>query len=352
MMQGGEVSRRQVLGMLSAMGASAALGSGAALAQNAAPVPAIDTHHHIYPPAYVAANLKRLLADSVALPASAYQSWTPAVSLDQMDKSGVAAAVVSMTSPGVWWGDNKAGLHWARVCNDYGASLVKDHPGRFGMFAATPLPDTAGSLKEIAYALDTLKLDGIGLLTSYKGKLLGDAAFARVMDELNHRKAVVFVHPTMSCCGNVFPGISGPTIEFPVDTVRTITSLLVTGTLARCPDIKFIFSHGGGPLAMINSRITGVVDRMPAEERARIAPDGAMKMLQKLHYDVAGIANPPAMAGLMKLVPLTQITYGSDAPFGSSLAISQGLVRVGLSQDELRAIRRDNALRLLPRFAA
>ena len=234
--------------------AAAAFGSRA-FAQASGPR-IIDTHHHIYPPRYVGPNLDRLIKDSSTLPAAAYTSWTPQFALDEMEKAGIATALVSMTSPGVWFDDgNEPARTRARVCNEFGAQLINDHPGRFGMFAAIPLPDTEGSLKEIEYALDTLKLDGIGLLTSYDGKLLGDAAFATVLDELNRRRARVFVHPTMSCCGNVFSEVSGPTIEFPTDTARTITSLALTGTMARCGDITFIFSHGGGTLPSIIQRI-------------------------------------------------------------------------------------------------
>ena len=177
-----------------------------------------------------------------------------------------ATAINSMTSPGVWFEDGDAARGRARTCNEFGAQMIRDFPGRFGMFAAIPLPDTDGSLKEIEYALDVLKLDGIGLLTSYAGKLLGDPAFTPVFDEINRRKAVVFVHPTMSCCGNPMPGVSPPTIEFPMDSTRTVTSLLFSGGFARYADTRFIFSHGGGMLLPIVQRLYRAA--------AQMKPDG------------------------------------------------------------------------------
>ncbi len=347
-----EPSRRKALAMLAAAGAATLRHPRLSPAQTGGTMPRIiDTHHHIYPPRYVAQNLKRLLDDATALPASAYQSWTPQLAIEQMDKAGVASALTSITSPGIWFDDGEAARARARDCNEFGAQMARDFPGRFGMFAAIPLPDTDGSLKEIEYALDVLKLDGIGLLTSYKGKLLGDPAFDKVFDELHRRKAAVFVHPTMSCCGNVFPGVSGPTIEFPVDTGRAIASLLLRGTFARCPDIKFIFSHGGGILPSIVQRVVGAVRTMTPEERAARVPKGADYELQRQFYDVASVAiNHAGMAAVLKLFPITQITYGSDAPFGSTTAIADALLKLGLGDKELRAIQRDNALRLFPRF--
>jgi 6-methylsalicylate decarboxylase len=311
----------------------------------------IDTHHHIYPPRYVAQNLSRLLDDATILPASAYQSWTPGLALEQMDKAGIASAITSITSPGVWFeGDTNAGAR-ARDCNEFGAAMMRDHPGRFGMFAAIPVPDIDASLAEIAYALDVLKLDGIGVLTSYAGKLLGDPAFDPVFDELDRRKAKVFVHPTMSCCGNVFPGVSGPTIEFPTDSARAIASLLLRGTFGRCPNITFLFSHGGGTLPSIVQRVLGSVRGLTPEQRAAYMPKGPEYELTRQYYDVASVAlNPAGMAAVLKLWPATQITYGSDAPFGSTTGIAEALLKLDLAPELLQAIHRDNALRLFPRF--
>src|SRR6202023_1889764 len=165
--------------------------------------------------------------------------WTPQVSLDLMDQNGVATAVGSITSPGIWFGNNQQGRFWARECNEFGARIAGDYPGRFGLFAAIPLPDTEGSLREIAYALDILKADGIGLVSNYDDKWPGDPAFTSVFEELNRRKAVVFIHPAApSCCSHLMPGIAASTVEFLFDTSRAIISLLVNGTFSNFSGIR------------------------------------------------------------------------------------------------------------------
>jgi 6-methylsalicylate decarboxylase len=349
------LSRRQLVTTLSAVGLGALLGVRRSSAQGAAAGEGgiIDTHHHIYPPRYTTANLKRIMDDSGALPANAYTDWSPQRALEQMDKAGVRSAVVSMTSPGIWWDNGEEGRIWARDCNEFGAQMARDFPGRFGMFAAIPLPDVEGSMREIAFALDTLKLDGIGLLTSYAGKPLGDAAFAPVFDELNRRKVALFVHPTMSCCGMSIPGVNPPAIDFSTDTTRALASLAYSGTFARCPDIKFIFSHGGGTMPMIVQRVAASVRNFTPEQRAKILPNGLEAELKRHHYDIASVAmNPAGMAAVFKLIPLNRLLYGSDAPFGSTTVIAEALAKFELAPSDITAIRRENALRLFPRFSA
>ena len=183
--------------------------------------------------------------------------------------------------PGIWFGNNEEGRKNARDCNEYGAKLAQDYPGRFGMWGAIPLPDTDGSLREIEYIYDKLKLDGIGLLTSYDdGKMLGHPNFAPVLEELNRRKAVIFVHPTVSCCAIPVAHVNRVAIDFPTDTTRTITDLIYSGSLMRLPNIRWIFSHGGGTVLMLAARLAGA--GLTPEEKAATIPNGFEHELQKL----------------------------------------------------------------------
>jgi predicted TIM-barrel fold metal-dependent hydrolase len=310
----------------------------------------IDTHHHILPPAYVAEERERILGAAAAVPPD-FIEWTPQRALTELDRNGVATAITSISTPGVWFGDRDQGRRLARECNEYGARMARDYPGRFGMFAALPLPDIEGSLREIDYALDVLKLDGIGLMTSYGDRWPGDPAFAPVFDELNRRKSVVYFHPTAANCCPSIPDITPALIEYPTDTTRAITSLLFSGTFSRCPDLRFIFSHGGGTLPMIISRIVGALGRPSMKTVAARVPNGAMHEFRKLFYDTASITNPVVMAALREFVPMTQVLFGTDYPYWNIQTFVDGLARLGLPAADLRAIERENALRLFPKYA-
>jgi predicted TIM-barrel fold metal-dependent hydrolase len=227
--------------------------------------------------------------------------------------------------------------------------MVKDYAGRFGLFAALPLPDQEGSLHEIAYAFDVLKADGVGLFSSYDNRWPGDATFAPVFEELNRRKAVVFVHPALpGCCSQLMPGIPASTIEFLFDTTRAITSLLVSGFFSRFTDIRFIFCHAGGTMPMLAARTNAFVQRH--KEIADRVPNGVSYELKKLYYDVANSTNPSSMAALMNLVPTSQMLFGTDFPYVPAAVTANGLDHVGLSSSDLLAVNHENAARLFPRL--
>ena len=184
-----------------------------------------------------------------------------------MDAAGVATAVVSTSDPGVHFGDFDQARALARNCNEYQARMVSDHKGRFGMFTTLPLPDIDNTLAEIAYGLDTLKAQGVGVMTSYGARYLGDPAFVPVMEELNRRKAAVFVHPLQpACCTSVVSSVPDVVVEYGTETSRTIASLLMNHTTINYPDIRFIFSHGGGAVLFLTLPV-------PAHGRRRRGAD-------------------------------------------------------------------------------
>jgi predicted TIM-barrel fold metal-dependent hydrolase len=310
----------------------------------------IDTHHHIYPSAYLDKAGEHLKVVTHAFYPRLVK-WTPAESLEAMDKAGIATAVVSISTPGVWFGDDKAACSLARACNEYVADLQRDHRGRFGSFAILPLPDVDGALRETEYALDTLKADGVCLMTCTADRWPGDPAYAAVFDELNRRKAVVYFHPHVaSFLARVLPGIPPPTIEFPFDTTRAIVSLMFGRTLSRCPDIRFVFSHGGGALAMVANRIAHLAHNRP--ELAERVPNGVAAELKRLYFDVVGIASPGAFGAVHELAGTPRLLFGTDYLFWATEAAVANLDRLGLDATTRQAIERDNALALLPGLTA
>lgn len=307
----------------------------------------IDVHHHFVPPFYLAENRDRIAISSGGQIHPAWLSWTPEQAIAAMDKHRVATAVLSLTFPGVWFGDPQAAARTARRVNEYAADLARGHPGRFGRFAAIPLPDTEGSLREIEYALGDLKADGVGLLTSYGDKWLGDVVYQPVFEELNRRKAVVFVHPnTPMCCRTLLPDVAPVVAEIPQDTTRAVINLVFTGTFARFKDIHFIFAHAGGYVPMVLGRMHQYAPKNIAEK----APNGIDYELKRLYYDIAGTAYRPAIAALTSLVPTTRILFGSDNPYVPLAETAEGMLQVGFSAADLQLIGRENALALFPRL--
>ena len=326
-------------------GGFAALGLGASAlpaAAQAAPEKArIDVHHHYVPPSQ---------GEAMAKHGGQPPKWTLQSSLADMEKAGVTTAVLSLAPPGVWFGDVEEGRSLARACNEYGAQLRKDNPGRFGLFAAIPLPDTEGSLREIEYALDVLKADGIGLYTSYGEKYLGDAAFVPVFEELNRRRAVVYTHPVNpACCTHLADGVGPSSIEFATDTTRTIASLIFgkPGTAFVCPDIRFIWSHSGGTLPFLIGRFI----REQVVRKDPRMPDGPEPIVRKYYYEIAQGNEPGQFAALMKLVPVSQLLFGSDYPYREAIEAANGLRAYPFEDAERAAINRETALRLLPGLA-
>lgn len=341
----GAVSRRSfVAGGIAAFGLGAAAGAAApALAQGKPE--RIDVHHHVSPPVWVEALKKAGLANPPVL------TWTVEKSLEDMDRGGIATAITSPTTPGVGFLPAAEAASVARASNEFAVRLAGDHKGRFGSFAQLPMPYVDETLKEIAYALDTLRADGVSLMTSYDGRYLGDPGFAPVWEELNRRKATVFIHPTdPRCCtaeGDI-GGFSPVYIEYGTDTTRTVASLIFSRTAERTPDVNFIFCHGGGTVTALTDRLLVQMERTPKYKD--FTADTVAAQLKRFHYDTAQAANAVIMAALTRLVPTTQIVYGTDYPYRTGEEHTRALAAI-FGPEDLARINRGNAVRLLPRWA-
>ena len=306
----------------------------------------VDVHHHIIPPAY----LQAIGSAAIGAPGgrAAAPEWSVESSLETMDAAGIATAMTSVSVPalpvGGDAGERQRGMRLVRGFNEFAKKLAVDNPGRFGTFASLCLPDVDASLAEVNFAFDELKVDGVVLLTNYNGRHLGDPAFAPLFDELERRKAVVFVHPTTcGCMDGITTGVPLSSIEFPQDTTRAVISLWANGTFSRCPSVRFILPHAGGNVPYIATRV------------ARLNPHLAesLPLLRRQFYDVALSTYPQVLAALTRFAGTSQIVFGTDYPFGAAgtaEATARELEGLNLGLRVVDAIGRGNALGLFPAF--
>lgn len=318
--------RREAAALLALAGCG--LAARAAWGQ-ATPRPAnlIDVHRHFTPP-FLEGRM-----------------WTPAITMDDMDKAGIAKAVLS--SPTNLGGNENRPPDLVRKVNEFGAQVVRDHKDRFLFYTALPMPNVDASLKEIVYALDTLKAVGVSFTTSYGRVYISDERFEPIWQELNRRKAIAYFHPQPGvCCEELIAGAPAETgwLETPYETGRAVVGLLLRGAFTRYRDIKWVFAHSGGTIPMLAGRINNLARSAP--DLAKVAPNGAIAEFQRLYYETGNANSPPTLAALLKLVPATQVMFGTDHPFVTGAVNVADLQRAGLSAEQMAEVASGTARRL------
>jgi len=314
----------------------------------------IDTHAHYIPTSYRAALSGAGLATvdgGIRLP-----PWSSTDHVAMMDRNRIAVSVLSLSSPGVQFLDGRAAAKLARAVNEEGAATCAEHPGRFALFISLPLPDVQASLEEIEYGFDTLKADGVVMMTNIRGRYLGEPEFSPIFEALDRRGCVVYLHPTSPCgLGPAGMGIPGPVIEFPFDTVRAGVSLIYSGRLKSCPNLRLLLSHAGGAIPMLAARIAAMSALPMIEPRPQGGAEEVRAQLAKIYYDLALSANPIAFNALQQITTLDHITFGTDYPFSGQLGLDLNIrsfeaLKAALPQDDQRKIESGNALDLFPRL--
>ena len=310
----------------------------------------VDLHHHVIPDFYwEASNEDGNAAGGINPP-----RWSLDGDIAYLDEAEIDAAIASISTPGVHFGDDAAARKLAREVNEYLADLKRVRPDRYGAFAVLPLPDVEGALEEIAYAFDVLDLDGVSIFSNADGTYLGEARFDPLFAELQRRAAVVFVHPNASPDPIAHTlGLPDSLLDYPVDTSRAVAKLHYSNTFARTPDIKYVFVHAGGTIPFLASRFA-IVDEMNvipgAEERGAFAD-----VVHRLHWDTASAFTDPVLHMLRSVTGLDNVLFGTDYPYPRDEISIAGLRQLQetpeLDDGERRDLLGGSAARLIPRLA-
>jgi 6-methylsalicylate decarboxylase len=310
----------------------------------------IDVHFHHIPPFYSEAVYAAGRGPAIGK----YPDWSPELALELMDRHGIEVALTSLAQPGVGFGTKESAQALARRCNDYAAELTARRPTRFGAFATVPMWTVEGAIDEIAYCFDTLAFDGVSLFASYGEKFLGDASLDPLLEMLNERDAVVFVHP------GLHPSSKGLALPWPAfmmeylfDTTRAVVNLIFSGAIARFPRVRFILPHAGGLVPYFAWRLS--VSPMIDRRMPQLTRDEVLSGLKHFWYDNALSPGVETFGSLDQVARPERIVFGTDYPFANPRVIAE-MVKThesGFLPDARRAaIDRDNALALFPRFAS
>lgn len=310
----------------------------------------IDVHHHILPPYYV----EQVGVGPIAVQGSSGKvpAWSVQAALQGMDEAGIGTAITSVSAPGFAPLSHADGARLARWCNEFAATMGRDNPGRFGSFAALPLPHVDSALAEVAHAFDQLAADGVCLLSNYAGKYLGCEDFNPLYEELNRRAAVVFVHPTSPMNMQLVAGLSASTLEFPFDTTRTIADIVFARIPTRYPRIRWIFSHAGGAIPYLSGRVEVLTTNNPKLREA--IPEGFSAELKKFYYDCALSYNAATLNAMSTEVGVDRLLFGSDYPFGPKSQMrgtATGIDALPWTDADKAKLRFGNAATLFPRWA-
>ena len=333
------------------------------------PTGRIDVHFHAMTPTFRKALTSKSLGPIIRTP-----EWSPDLAVEFLDRQETAAGILSVSIPGTHLGDDAEARVLARRVNEEFASYIAARPDRFGAFAAIPLPDVDGACREAEYALDTLKLDGVGLFASYDGRYPGLPEFDPLLEVLNRRSAVAFIHPTnhpstKMIRQGISPGIGNFLVEFLFDTTRAALNFIFFDALDRFPDIRFILAHAGGTLPFVAYRVSELVAKQMNEPPwdtqyqspfmtrygRSLTQDIFLNQLRRFWYDTALSVGRQSLGSLKEVADPSRLLFGSDWPYANEAVANDmraARFRSGMFTDrEQQAIDCDNALQLFPRFA-
>lgn len=313
--------------------------------------PKIDMHVHYIPELYRKELEDKTEGDPDGFPTP---EWDVETHLEMMEHLGITTTMLTLSSPHINLGDQKAAKILARRSNEYGAEIVKKYPHKFGLIASLPLPNVKDSIEEIRFALKNLNADGFALPTNTQGVYLGDSCLDSIFEELNKHRAVVILHPNKpsSVPENVAEGLPIPAMEFLFDTTRTVTNMILKGTIRRFKDIKFVIPHAGAFLPILCDRLDGFFRKaylLDGKEKINVYDE-----IKSLYYDVAGMCLPRQLKILLELTDSSRLFYGSDYPYTPEVGCIQLADLLDktelLTNKERQDIYYDNALKLFPRL--
>ena len=322
----------------------------------------IDVHTHHYP-----AKFFELIEPSggdfafaqdptgrriITYKGSRFFGITPAMTdigkrIEDMDRVGIDVAVLSLSTPNVYFAPAEHQADVARLVNDSYAEEIARRPDRLKGFASIPMDDPLAAVTELHRAIGELKLNGVILLSNINGRPLTDLRYRPILEEMHRMNVCVLLHPMIPAAADPFSEyVLGPIIGFPFDTTLAVARLCYSGLLRDLAGIRWIVAHLGGAVPYLMERMdNGWRDFAETKKNIDELPSTYLK---RLYYDTVSFS-PPSLRYVHGLVGADHMLMGSDYPhlLGSIDRAVSTIAELDVPQADRDAIFSGNALRIL-----
>jgi 5-carboxyvanillate decarboxylase len=243
--------------------------------------------------------------------------------LRDMDDTGVAMQILSLTAPGVQVFDAAEGTALARSFNDLLADAIGKHPDRFTGLAAIAPQDPAGAAKELERGVRQLGLKGAIINSHTRGEYLDDPKFWAIFEAAEHLDVPIYIHPTTPPKSMIAPflerGLDSAIYGFAVETGLHLLRIIVGGVFDRFPKLRIVAGHLGEGLPYWLFRIDFMHavmvrgKRYASVQKLQRKPSDYIK--ENLWVTTSGMAWEPPILYAQSVLGMDRVLYAMDYPY-------------------------------------
>jgi 2,3-dihydroxybenzoate decarboxylase len=243
--------------------------------------------------------------------------------LGDMDATGIAKQVISITAPGLQVFDADTAVGLASSYNDQLAEAVRAHPNRFAGLAAIAPQNPEAAARELERAVRKLGLKGAIVNSHTHGEYLDDEKFWAIFATAEALDVPVYIHPQTPPPSMIGPllesGLDGAIYGFAVETGMHLLRIIVSGVFDRFPKLKIVVGHLGEGIPYWLFRVDffhrGIVQTKRYANFKPLKKKPSDYMKENVYVTTSGMAWQPVILYARSVLGADRVLYAMDYPY-------------------------------------